>query len=105
MLICSPTDAPCQDAAARAAFEARWGRESCIIWGESQEAELVARTHTLSIRAAWGGAQYCHLDGRTVAVDDDTFLIVNHGRVYSTSIRATRPVESLAICFAPALVE
>lgn len=105
MLICSPSDAQWQDAAARAVFEAHWGRESCIIWGASEQAEFVARTHTLSIRAAWGGTQYCHLDGRTLAVDDDTFLILNHGRVYSTSIRAAHPVESLAICFAPALVE
>jgi AraC family transcriptional regulator len=38
-------------------------------------------------------------------VDDDSFLILNHGRVYSTSIRARWPVESLAICFRPGLVE
>jgi len=105
MLICSLTDAPWQDADLRADFEARWGRENCIVWGESQQSEFAPRTHTLSIRAVWGGRQYCHLDGRTVAVDDDTFLILNHGRVYGTSIRAARPVESLAICFAPTLVE
>jgi AraC family transcriptional regulator len=105
MLICSLTDAPWQDADLRAAFEARWGRESCILWGEATRSEFAPRTHTLSIRAAWGGTQYCHLDGRTVAVDDDTYLILNHGRVYGTSIRAARPVASLAICFAPALVE
>jgi AraC family transcriptional regulator len=38
-------------------------------------------------------------------VDDDTFLILNSGRTYSTSIRAQFPVESLAICFRPALAE
>jgi AraC-like DNA-binding protein len=62
-------------------------------------------THTLSIRAAWGGVEHCHVDGRTLGVDDDNFLILNHGRIYSTSIRSTQPVESLAICFSPRLVE
>ena len=39
------------------------------------------------------------------AVDDDNFLILNHGQIYSTSIRALQPVESLAICFKPELAE
>jgi AraC family transcriptional regulator len=38
-------------------------------------------------------------------VDDDSFLVLNHGRVYSTSIRAPWPVESLAICFRQGLAE
>jgi AraC-like DNA-binding protein len=62
-------------------------------------------THTLSIRAAWGGVEQCHVDARTIGVDDDNFLILNHGRIYSTSIRSALPVESLAICFSPRLVE
>src|SRR4030095_17045390 len=45
-----------------------------------------------------------HLSGRTIAVDDDSFLILNPGRVYSTSIRATQPVESLTIAFQPELI-
>jgi AraC family transcriptional regulator len=88
-----------------ATLPAQWGRETCIIWGRARHADFGPCTHTLSIRAAWGGAQYCHVDGRTLAVDDDNFLILNHGRIYSTSIRAARAVESLAICFHPRLAE
>jgi AraC family transcriptional regulator len=75
------------------------------MWGRARHADFGPYPHTLSIRAVWGGTQYCHVNGRTVAVDDDSFLILNHGRIYSTSIRARHPVESLTICFEPALIE
>jgi hypothetical protein len=61
--------------------------------------------NSLSIRAAWGGEERCQFDGRTVAVDDDSFLILNNGRVCTTQIDAPQPVESFAIYFGPALVE
>ncbi len=93
------------DAEFAQAFHAKWGRENCIVWGRARHAEFGPYTHALSIRAAWGGAQYCQVNGRTLAVDDDNFLILNHGRVYATSIRSTLPVESFAICFRPGLVE
>jgi AraC family transcriptional regulator len=82
-------------------FRAKWGRESTIMWGRARHAEFGPQPHTLSIRAVWGGTQHCHVGGRTIAVDDDNFLILNHGRIVSTSIRATHAVESLTICFAP----
>jgi AraC family transcriptional regulator len=86
-------------------FRTRWGRENCILWGRTRHADFGPFTHTLSIRAAWGGIEHCHTDGRTIGVDDDNFLILNHGRIYSTSVRSELPVETLAICFDPALVE
>ena len=98
MLLRLPVDLGAQDAA-------RWGRESCILWGRVRHADFGPCTHTLSIRAAWGGVEHCQVDGRTLGVDDDNFLILNHGRIYSSSIRSAQPVESLAICFSPRLVE
>lgn len=86
-------------------FQSKWGRENCIVWGRARHADFGPCTHTLSIRAAWGGVEFCHINGRTIAVDDDNFLILNHGQIYSTSIRAMQPVESLSICFRPELVE
>jgi AraC-like DNA-binding protein len=97
--------APGALAAPDSVFRARWGRENCILWGRVRHADFGPCTHTLSIRAAWGGVEYCHADGRSIGVDDDNFLILNHGRIYSTSIRSEQPVETLAICFQPALVE
>ena len=82
-------------------FRAKWGRESTIIWGRARQADFGPHPHALSIRAVWGGTQHCHVGGRSIAVDDDNFLILNHGRIVSTSIQSTHPVESLTICFAP----
>jgi AraC family transcriptional regulator len=86
-------------------FQSKWGRENCIIWGRARQADFGPCTHTLSIRAAWGGVEHCYVNGRTLAVDDDNFLILNHGQIYSTSIRSLQPVESLSICFKPEWAE
>jgi len=86
-------------------FNSKWGRENCIVWGRARRSRFGPRMHSLSIRAAWGGEERCQFDGRTVAVDDDSFLILNNGRVCTTQIDAPQPVESFAIYFGPALVE
>jgi len=82
---------------------AKWGQENSIVWGRSRRVEFGPYSQGLSIRAVWGGTQYCHVDGRTVAIDDDNFLILNPGRTCSTSIRAERAVESLTIHYRPEL--
>jgi AraC family transcriptional regulator len=105
MLLRLPMDPSVHDAGPAEELRAKWGRENCILWGRVRHADFGPCTHTLSIRAAWGGVEHCHVDGRTIGVDDDNFLILNHGRIYSTSIRSAQPVESLAICFSPRLVE
>jgi AraC family transcriptional regulator len=89
----------------RPAFNSRWGRENCIIWGRAKRARFGPCAHSLSIRAVWGGEERCHFDGRTVAVDDDSFLILNNGRVCTTHIESSHSVESFAIYFGPSLVE
>lgn len=71
----------------------------------ARRAEHGPRIHTLSIRAAWGGTELCRVGGREIGIDDDTFLILNNGRSYSSRLRATHPMESLVICFRPGLAE
>ena len=105
MLLRSLPDLTSASGEFRQRFHAKWGRENCVVLGRSRRADFGPCTHTLSIRAAWGGTEYCHVGGRTLGIDDDCFLILNHGRVYSTSIHAPWPVQSLSICFRPGLVE
>jgi AraC family transcriptional regulator len=105
MLLRSLPDLTQSDTEFQTWFQSKWGRENCIIWGRTRLAEFGPCTHTLSIRAAWGGVEHCYVNGRTLAVDDDNFLILNHGQIYSTGIRSVQPVESLAICFKPELAE
>jgi AraC family transcriptional regulator len=104
LLLRSLPDLVASEADSQESLRAKCARESCIIWGRARRAEFGPYPELLSIRAVWGGTQYCHFNGRTIAVDDDNFLILNHGRIYSTSIRATHPVESLTICFQPELI-
>jgi AraC family transcriptional regulator len=104
MLICNLSELA-ETVAAPELFKSRWGRESWIIWGRASRAAFGPCAHTLSIRAAWGGQERCQVDGRTIAVDDDNFLILNHGQIYSTRIDAPCGMESLAICFGPKLIE
>ena len=89
----------------RASFNGKWGRENCIIWGRARQARFGPCSHALSIRAAWGGEERCRFNGRTVAVDDDSFLILNHGRICELQIDAVQPVESFSIHFRTGLVE
>lgn len=105
MLLFALPDLAASSAEFRNWFQSKWGHENCIVFGRALHAEFGPCAHTLSIRAAWGGTEHCRIGARCVGVDDDNFLILNHGRVYSTSIGARWPVESLAICFRPGLAE
>ncbi len=96
---------PIRDPAFRPGFYARWGRESCIISALTRQCEYEPFRQTLSIKAAWGGHEDYFVDGRRVAVDDDTFIIMNHGRTYASRVRARTPVHSFSIFFRPGMAE
>lgn len=105
MLLRTLPDFASAHAESRHRFNTRWGRENCIIWGRARRARFGPCAHGLSIRAAWGGEERCQFDGRTIAVDDDSFLILNNGRVCTTQIDSAQPVESFALYLGPELVE
>lgn len=91
------------NAAFRESFYRRWGRENALVCGTAREACYETHTQTLSVKAAWGGCERYHLPEREVAVDDDHWLVLNHGRAYGSTLRAARPVTSLALFFRPGL--
>ena len=105
MLLRAMPDVSPINAAFRSWFYARWGRENCLILGSTRHAEYEPFKQRLSIKMASGGAERYFLDGRTVVVDDDNYLILNDGRTYGSSIRADREVESFSIFFRPGLLE
>ena len=84
-------------------FYAHWGKENCVIGARTRNAAYIPFEQRLSIKAAWGGRESYYVDNRCVSVDDDTFLILNDSRTYSSSIRATAPVTSLGIFFRPGM--
>jgi len=94
---------PIWDPAYRPGFYARWGRENCIIAARTRAADYPPYRQTLSIKAAWGGREDYYVDGRRVAVDDDTFMILNEGRTYGSRLRSLTPVTSFSIFFRPGM--
>lgn len=86
-------------------FYSKWGKETCIISAREKQGDYPEFTQRLSIKAAWGGPEHYHLDGRTVAVDDDTWLLINDQRTYGSSLRNPRPVHSFSIFFRPGFAE
>ena len=83
----------------------RWGRENCIVSARSRHAEYPPFTQSLSIKAAWGGPERYYVDGRTVGVDDDNYLVLNDRRTYASALKSRELVHSFSIFFRPGLAE
>jgi AraC family transcriptional regulator len=86
-------------------FYQHWGRENCVISARTRYAEYPPYQQRLSIKAAWGGTEDYFIDHRRVAVDDDTFMILNDGRTYASHLRNRTPVTSFSIFFRPGMAE
>jgi hypothetical protein len=81
------------------------GLENCIVSARACHAEYPPFTQRLSVKAAWGGSERYHLGGRTVAVDDDSYLVLNDRRTYASTLESREPVHSFTIFFRPGLAE
>ena len=89
------------DPSFRPSFYARWGRENCIISARTRRCEYPQFRQRLSIKAAWGGREDYLVDHRRVAVDDDSFLIMNEGRSYGSEVHSRASITSFSIFFRP----
>ena len=86
-------------------FYSLWGKVNCVISARERRAEYPMFTQRLSVKAAWGGVERYFIDGRTVAIDDDSYLIVNDQRTYASTLVSERPVHTVNIFFRPGLPE
>jgi len=82
-------------------FMSRWGRENCIVSARSRHCEYPLFQQRLSIKAVWGGREDCFVDGRRVSLDDDTFIILNEGRIYASRLHSRSPVEHVLHLLSP----
>jgi AraC-like DNA-binding protein len=98
-----PRPATPANAAFRENFLRRWGRENALVCGLTRQAEYREHGQTLSIKAAWGGRERFILPERELAIDDDHWLVMNHGRRYASVLREPKPVATMAIFFRPGL--
>ncbi len=96
---------PIWDPSFRPGFYARWGKENAVISARTRRAEYPEYDQLLSVKMIRGGSEDYFIDGRRVAVDDDTFLILNAGRRYASRIDGLQPAHSFSIFFRPGLAE
>lgn len=82
-------------------FYRRWGRENCVISGMSRHAEYGLFRQTLSIKCVAYGKELYFVDRRRVTVSDDTFLVLNEGRVYGSVLTNATDTYSFSIFFRP----
>jgi AraC-like DNA-binding protein len=94
-----------ENAAYRDAFYRRWGVENCIVCGTGRAAEYMPWRQRLSIKLARGGRERYFIDGRSIAVDDDSFLILNDNRIYGSRFDPGTELESFSIFFRPGMAE
>ena len=86
-------------------FYAHWGLENAVVTGSGRNAEYTPFRQRLSIKVARGGRERYFFDGRTVAVDDDCYLILNDERTYGSRFESNVDLESFSIFFRPGLAE
>jgi AraC family transcriptional regulator len=98
-----PQPLTARSAAFRSDFYRRWGRENCVVCGLSRHAEYGMFQQTLSIKCVAQGSETYFVDRRRVAVSDDTFLVLNEGRVYASSLSSATETYSFSIFFRPGL--
>ncbi|HET9444816.1 MAG TPA: hypothetical protein VFO35_01055, partial [Steroidobacteraceae bacterium] len=71
---------PQRDCDFRRSFYAVWGKVNAVIGARETDVEYSPFEQRLSIKACWGGEEQYFIDGRTIAVDDDSYLIFNDQR-------------------------
>jgi AraC-like DNA-binding protein len=98
-----PRPLTARSAAFRREFYRRWGRENCVVSGMSRHAEYGLFRQTLSIKCVARGSEMYFIDRRRVMVSDDTFLVLNEGRVYASSLNSETDTYSFSIFFRPGL--
>lgn len=82
-------------------FYRRWGRENCIVSGTSRRADYGLFRQTLSIKCVAYGNEIYFVDRRRITVSDETFLVLNEGRVYASSLNSPTNAYSFSIFFRP----
>jgi AraC-like DNA-binding protein len=89
----------------RREFYRRWGKENCIVSGTSRHAEYSVFRQTLSIKCIAHGKETYFVGRRRVTVSDETFLVLNEGREYASSLIAPTDAYSFSVFFRPGFAQ
>ena len=93
------------NAAFRRDYVARWGKENTILCGCTQLAEYPRVIHPLSIKMAWGGREVYRLRRRDIHVREGSYLVLNDGDEYGSTLHSERPATSFSIFLRRGLAE
>ena len=91
------------NAAFRRHFYARWHRENCVVSGTARQAAYRPIPQMLSIKSIARGTETYYIDRRRVAVNDDSWLVLNENRTYGSTIDSPHDVDSFSIFFRPGI--
>jgi AraC family transcriptional regulator len=92
-----------RNAAFRRGFYARWHRENCVVSGSARQLEYRPIPQMLSIKSVARGTETYFVDRRRVAVNDDSWLVLNESRTYGSAIDSPHDVASFSIFFRPGI--
>ncbi len=93
------------NAAFRRDYVARWTKENTLLCGVTCHAEYPRVMHPLSIKMAWGGREVYRLHRREVHVREGTYLVLNDGDEYGSTLSSEKPTTSFSIFLRRGLAE
>jgi AraC-like DNA-binding protein len=91
--------------AARDEYHRLAAEHGAIVSAFTKQAVYGTHAEQLSIKAAFGGREHYFIDGTRRAVDDDVYLIINHGHAYESRLESEGFVHSVAIVFSDAMLD
>ena len=87
----------------REAFYSQWGKGNWIVCGWAHRAEYNRFRQNLSFKTITDGTERYLIDGRRLTVTDNTYLVLNEGREYSSVLESPRRAFSFSIFVRPGL--
>lgn len=92
-----------RNAAFRREFYQRWGKENWIVSGSTPYAEYNTYRQTLSLKTVQGGREHYHIGRRRLTVTDETWLVLNENREYSSVLEGRAEPFSFCLFFRPGM--
>jgi AraC-like DNA-binding protein len=89
----------------REQFYRTWGKRNFVIDATGRDLEYPPYQQRLSVKMAGSGRETYFVDGRELAVDDDSYLVLNDGVTYGSAIAKRSAVNSFSVFFRPRLAE
>src|SRR3982751_4134117 len=85
------------NAAFRRDYVARWAKENTLLCGVTRSVEYPKVRHPLSIKMAWGGREVYRLKRREVHVREASYLVLNDGDEYGSTLDSERPTKAFLV--------